>query len=113
MPLDDIVRFRHMLESAQEAVGFTQGREKKDLLDNRQLLLAVVKAIEIVGEAARSIPVSTRDQHPQIPWPAIIGMRHRLVHVYFEIDVDVVWQTVTEDLPPLITQLESVLGNKA
>lgn len=75
------------------------------------LLLAVVKAIEIVGEAAAKITKERQAETPQIPWPQIISMRNRLTHAYFDIDTDVVWQTVIEDLPELIRDLEAVINN--
>lgn len=77
---DDVVRLRHMLEAAHEAVGFAQGRPRADLNSDRKLVLALVKAIEIIGEAAYQIPQTARDEAPDIPWEDIIGMRHRLVH---------------------------------
>lgn len=73
------------------------------------LVLSLVKSIEIVGEAAFQISKPTRDELPSIPWEDIIGMRHRLVHVYFDINIDILWQTVQSDLPTLIAQIESLL----
>ena len=72
-------------------------------------MLALVKAIEIIGEAAYQVSSETRSQIPEVPWEDIMGMRHRLVHAYFDIDLDVLWSTVQNDLPPLIAVLESVL----
>ena len=71
-------------------------------------MLALVKDIEILGEAAYQVTPDTRGQAPRIPWDDIIGMRHRLVHAYFDIDLDILWKTAKEDLPPLITELERV-----
>jgi uncharacterized protein with HEPN domain len=73
------------------------------------LVLSLVKAIEIVGEAAYQISEPTRDELPSIPWADIIGMRHRLVHAYFDINIDILWQTVQGDLPNLIAQIEPLL----
>jgi uncharacterized protein with HEPN domain len=72
-------------------------------------VLALVKAIEIIGEAAYQVSSETRWQIPGVPWEDIMGMRHRLVHAYFDIDLDVLWSTVQNDLPPLIAVLGSVL----
>ena len=69
-------------------------------------VLAIVKAIEIIGEAASQVGPSIRAQLPNIPWPAIITMRHRLVHAYFDVNLDIVWSTVQDDLPELLAQLE-------
>ncbi len=111
---DDGIRFRHMLDAAREAVEFLRGRTRADLNDDRQLVLALVKTIEILGEAAYQVTPDTRDQTPGIPWDDMIGMRHRLVHAYFDIDLDILWKTAQEDLPPLIVELERVTpGNVA
>jgi uncharacterized protein with HEPN domain len=72
--------------------------------------LAVVKELEIVGEAASQISPETRSDVAGIPWPKIIAMRNRLTHAYFEWDLDAVWSVLTNSLPPLITELEEVLG---
>lgn len=75
-----------MLDAAHEATGFFKGIEKRQLHENRMLLLATVKELEIVGEAAAKISAETKENYPEIPWADIIGMRHRLVHAYFDID---------------------------
>lgn len=105
----DAIRLRHMIDAAREAVSFAQGRSRGDLEGDRMLVLSLVKSIEIVGEAAFQISKPTRDELPSIPWEDIIGMRHRLVHVYFDINIDILWQTVQSDLPTLIAQIESLL----
>lgn len=105
----DVIRLRHMLESAEEAVGFARGRSRADLDDDRMLTLAVVRAIEIVGEAAANLSTETRAACPGLPWPNIIGMRNRLVHAYFDIDLDRVWETITDDLPALIEELRAII----
>ena len=68
-----------------------------------------MKAIEIVGEAASKISEECREDFPQIPWTNIIGMRNRLIHAYFDLNLDILWKTITEDLPPLIAELEKIL----
>jgi uncharacterized protein with HEPN domain len=105
----DVIRLRHMLDAAREAVGFVCGRARSDLDEDRQLTLALVKDIEIIGEAAYQVSQATRDETPAIPWDDIIGMRHRLVHAYFDIDLDILWKTAQEDLPHLIAALEQVI----
>ncbi|MEO0532554.1 MAG: DUF86 domain-containing protein [Cyanobacteria bacterium P01_A01_bin.123] len=106
---DDESRLRHMLDAARQAQSFTKGRMQKDLETDSMLLLAVVKAIEIIGEAASKISRERQSAIPQIPWPQVISMRNRLAHAYFDIDTDILWQTVAEDLPPLIEELEVIL----
>jgi uncharacterized protein with HEPN domain len=73
------------------------------------LSFALTRAIEIVGEAASRISTETRDLHPDIPWADIIGMRHRLVHAYIDIDHDILWSTATEAAPEMLAQVTAVL----
>jgi uncharacterized protein with HEPN domain len=110
MRKDDAVRLRHMLDAAREAQGFASTRSRSDLDEDRQLLLALVKAIEIVGEAASRVSAETKAALPDVPWQDIVAMRHRLIHGYFDTDVDIVWSTVSQDLPPLQAQLERALA---
>ncbi|MBN2305190.1 MAG: DUF86 domain-containing protein [Anaerolineae bacterium] len=112
MNKDDRVRLQHMLDAAQEAIEFLRG-ETRDVLDtDRKLVLALVKDIEIVGEAASRISKDCQQENSQIPWPQIVSMRNRLIHAYFDIDLETVWKTVQEDLPPLITELEGILADE-
>ena len=115
MRKDDSVRLLHMLEAALEAISFAKNKTRKTLNTNRRLALALVKDIEIIGEAATNVTAERRRALPQIPWNKIIGMRNRLIHAYFEINLDILWKTVTEDLPPLISELEKIVlpENKA
>jgi len=110
MRKDDAIRLRHMLDAAHEAIEFAQGQTRIDLNGDRKLVLALVKDIEIIGEAAYQVSPTTRDQFRSIPWDDIIGMRHRLVHAYFDINLDILWRTVQDDLPPLIERLREILG---
>jgi uncharacterized protein with HEPN domain len=105
MSKDDLVRLRHMLDAAREAIGFVAERSRADLDADRQLVLALVKAVEIVGEAAYQLSPQTRQDLPQLPWEDIIGMRHRLVHAYFDINLEVLWRTAKDDLPALVAAL--------
>jgi len=107
---DDAIRLRHMLDATREAIGFAQGHTRAHLDSDRKLTLALVKALEIVGEAAYQVSPATREELPGIPWDDIIGMRHRLVHAYFDINLDVLWRTVQDDLPPLLEELRKALG---
>jgi uncharacterized protein with HEPN domain len=90
----DGVRLRHILNSAEEAVEFAASKERKDLDDDRKLLLAIVKSIEIIGEAASKVSEVRKAQNDNIPWSDIIGMRNKLNHGYFDVNLDIVWQTV-------------------
>ena len=108
--LDDNVRLRHMLDAAEQAQRFMQSKHRKDLDADPMLLLAVVKSIEIIGEAAAKISKERQAKIPQLPWPQIISMRNRLTHAYFDIDTEVVWKTVIEDLPSLVQVLRRNLN---
>ena len=109
MRKDDEVRLRHMLDAAREAMSFAKERTRADLDLDRMLVLSLVKDIEIIGEAAYQTAETTRDELPAIPWADIVGMRHRLVHAYFDINLDVLWQTVQNDLPALVAQIKPLL----
>ncbi len=98
-----------MRDAANEALFFTQGKTRNSLEHERMLLLSLVRLVEVIGEAASRISPEKQKQITQIPWPQIISMRNRLIHNYYEVDVDILWKTVTEDLPPLVTILEQVL----
>ena len=106
---DPQVRLQHLLEYAREAMGLMRDKKRADLDPDRTLGLATLRCLEIIGEAASHVPESLRQQHPRIPWPQIIGTRNRLVHGYDLVNYDIIWSTVTEDLPPLIAELEKIL----
>jgi len=101
-----------MLDAAREALSFAQGRTRDDLDQDRQLTLALVKSIEIVGEAANRVATEIRSSHPTLPWRDIVAMRNRLIHAYFDVDLDRVWDTVMDDLPPLVAELERILHSR-
>lgn len=106
---EDRVRLLHMRDAAREAMGFAAGRTRAALDTDRQLLLSIVKDVEILGEAAARVSPELRALHPEVPWAVIVAMRNRLVHGYFDIDHGIVWNTVTADLPPLLALIEAVL----
>lgn len=108
MQKSDAVRIRHMLDAADEALSFVKNKRRGNLDTDRKLVLALIKSIEIVGEAAVKVTPDCRKEHPQIPWDKIISMRNRLIHAYFDIDLNVLWQTVTEDIPSLVTILKTI-----
>lgn len=105
----DRVRLRHMLDAAQSALRFAEGRCREDLDSDEMLSFALVRALEIIGEAAAQVSDATRDALPQLPWRQIVGMRHRLIHAYFDVDLDRVWDTATHYVPGLLERLQTVL----
>lgn len=104
---DDEVRLRHMLDAARQAIAFAHGRSRTDLDKDLLLSLALTRLVEIVGEAAKNVSAETAAAFPSVPWRAIAGTRDRLVHAYFDVDFDRLWQIVAVDLPSLVAMLES------
>ena len=86
------------------------GKERADLQSERMLELALVRLIEIVGEAAARVSPESQTRYPHIPWRQVVGMRNRLVHGYDSVDLDVLWDTIEDDFPPLIAELKRILG---
>jgi uncharacterized protein with HEPN domain len=110
---DDTVALRHMRDHAVEAVAMARGRTRADLDRDRQFSLALLKLVEIVGEAANRVSRATQEANPQIPWATIVGTRNRLIHGYETVDHMVLWDIVMLDLPPLITQLQTVVPDES
>ncbi|MBN1941986.1 MAG: DUF86 domain-containing protein [Phycisphaerae bacterium] len=109
MPPEDRIRLRHMLDAARDAISFAQGHTRKDLDTDRQLVMAVVKCVEIIGEAAGQVSSESQAKIPSLPWRDIIDMRHRLVHAYYDINLDIVWSTIQNDLPFLLNTLQTIV----
>jgi uncharacterized protein with HEPN domain len=98
-----------MLDAALEIQQYVQSSTREDLNRDRKLVHSLVRLLEIIGEAATQLSEELRKSTPEIPWPIMIGMRNRLIHAYFSINLNVVWSTSTEDVPPLIVQLNRLL----
>lgn len=109
MQRDDMVCVRHILDAARKAMLFAQNRTREELDANEMLSLSLVRLLEIIGEAANVVPTDFRKKHSHIPWKKMIGLRNRLIHGYFDINLDIVWDTVVEDLPPLVADLEKII----
>ena len=112
MKPDDRVRLRHIADALNAAIRFTEKRRREDLDQDQLLAFALLHAIQIVGEAAAKISAEFREQHSQIPWALITGMRHRLVHAYFDINHDILWTTATESVPELLAQVDGLLSSE-
>ncbi len=108
----DLVRLRHIADALDAATSFVQGRRREDLDSDQMLLFALVRAIEIVGEAASRVTERTRAELTDLPWTSIVGMRNRLVHAYFDIDRDILWTTVTESAPSIAKVLKTALEQR-
>lgn len=108
---DDKTRIIHMIEAAQSAQEFIADKSFADLRENKQLAFAVIRALEILGEAAAQTSQELRDSYPDIQWRDIISMRNKLIHAYFDINYEIVWTAMKEDIPQLLSQLQKIIMN--
>lgn len=102
----DADKIFHIIKAACEAVGYVQEKQRSDLDKDKMLVHSLVRCLEIIGEAAARISDDCKADIPQVPWNRIVGMRNRLIHAYFDINLDIVWQTVKEELPELLKIIE-------
>jgi uncharacterized protein with HEPN domain len=109
---DPKVRLLHMRDFARKAIELTRGKTRADLARDEVLRLALTHLVELVGEAASQVAPETQAQYPEIPWPKIISTRNRLIHGYDYVDDDVLWDTLSINLPQLLSQLERILGRQ-
>lgn len=108
-PPKDIIRLKHMLDAAQKAVEFIQGKTREEFDQDEALGFAIIRLLEVLGEAAKATSEQFKKAHPSIPWQQMIGTRNRLIHGYFDIDYDIIWKIINEDLPRLISDLKKVI----
>lgn len=101
-----------MRDHAAEAIDLAKGRIRRDLDTDRVFALALTRLLEILGEAAGRVSATTRDKNPAIAWSSIVGLRNRLIHGYDQVDFDILWAIVDQDLAPLVAELDSILGAK-
>lgn len=101
---------RDILQAANDALLFTHGIDFTSFSSDRRTNLAAVRALEIIGEAARHVPASVRRRYPQVPWQDMAAMRNKLIHEYFGVDLEVLWRTAQEDLPPLRNAIQQILA---
>jgi uncharacterized protein with HEPN domain len=107
---NDQARLQHMLDAAQKIQQFSAGKTYEELESDEVLTLAVIRLIEIVGEAASQLTDEFRVMHPEVPWQDIIGMRNRVIHGYFAIALKIIWDTVSNDIPELVAMLQPLLS---
>jgi uncharacterized protein with HEPN domain len=110
---DEIIRLRHMRDHATEAIDMTRGKRRADLDNDRMLELALVRLMEIIGEAAGRVTPETRAKLPAIPWADVVAMRNRLIHGYDSVDHDILWDTIIHDLPYLLQAVDELLRQLA
>ena len=101
---------RDILDASREALSFVETLDFADFLTDRRTNFAVVRALEIVGEAANHIPAEIRNRWPEVAWLDMVDMRNILIHAYFGVDLETVWRTIQEDLPQLRDSMERILA---
>lgn len=106
----DRARAQHIVDAARQAVAYCEGRSAAELAADSAGQALLIRSLEIIGEAASQIPMETREQFRGIPWKQMIATRNRLIHGYFDVDLDIVWRTVNDRLPDLVSQLQSILS---
>lgn len=106
---DDSVFLGHMLDIARKAVGKATGISRAEFDADEDRRIVIAHFLQVIGEAAKRVSLETRRSHPDIPWAEIIGMRHRLVHDYLDVDYDIVWDVARHQLPSLIPKLDSLV----
>lgn len=103
--LDDI------LEETQNIKDFIKGVSREDFLENRKTINAVIRSLEVIGEASKKIPDEIKAKNPAIPWREMAGMRDKLIHEYFGVDLDIVWVVASEEIPPLEEKIDKIIGS--
>jgi uncharacterized protein with HEPN domain len=100
-----------MIEAAKTVADFVSGRVRGDLDSDRMLQFALVRAVEVFGEAAAKVSAETRAANKTIPWPQIVSMRNRLIHAYFDVNREILWKTATEEIPALLPALRELISD--
>lgn len=106
---EDIIRLRHMRDAVKDAAAFIKNKTRNSLDEDKMLTYSLVRCLEIIGEAASKLSKKCQDEYPQIPWNQIVNMRNRLIHAYYDINLDILWNTVNKDLTPLVEEIERIL----
>lgn len=107
-PTADLDHVEDMILAAEKIERFTEGLDRESFVQDEKTVDAVLRNLEIIGEASKLLSDERREEHPDIPWSAMAGMRDKLIHGYATVDLDIVWTTVDEDLPELRLQLDSL-----
>ncbi len=106
----DRLRLQHMLDACDALIEFMRGKNEDDLVTDKLLVSGVTRQIEIIGEAANMLTIELRNEHPDVPWRQIIGMRNNVIHEYFAVQTETVWDVVTNDVPVLRDQLVAIIA---
>ncbi|HEY3398705.1 MAG TPA: HepT-like ribonuclease domain-containing protein [Armatimonadota bacterium] len=105
-----LVRLMHMRDFAKQALSLMGSRSRNEFVSDEMLLLAEARLVELIGEAAYQTPREYLDQIPDIPWDKVVGMRHRLIHGYDNLNIDAIYDSVVDDLPVLLREVEAYLS---
>jgi len=102
---------RDIFDSILDVEAFTESMAFEDFAKDRKTINAVIRSLEVIGEAAKKIPKPVRDRYPSVPWKKMAGMRDKMIHEYFGVDVEILWKTIKENVPPLKPLIQEVLGS--
>ncbi len=101
---------QHILSECSFVIRNTERKTKEEILDDEVLTRALVRSLEVIGEAVKKLPLDFRTKYPQVNWDDMAGMRDVLIHHYFGIDYDVVWNTIKNDIPEISNELERIIN---
>lgn len=110
MKKDDTVYLRHILDAIEMIEGYVGGYSENEFLTHAMVKDAVVREMEIIGEAAKNISEEYKGNHPEIPWGQMVGIRNKIIHEYFNVNFPIVWDTIQGDLPPLKDEIKKLLN---
>jgi uncharacterized protein with HEPN domain len=105
---EDSLYIEHILNCIEKVLAFTKGMNRGDFISNIPIQDAVIRNIEVIGEATKKLSKSTTEKHPDIPWTDMAGMRDKLIHDYFDVDIEVVWNTIEKDIPLLKEMISKI-----
>lgn len=111
MKKDDSVYLRHIIDSFERIEHYLEGISKEEFFKTGSLQDAVIRQLEIMGEAARNLSDDLRLSNPQVPWRQMVGLRNRVIHAYFEVNLQIIWEIVKGDLPDLKQEIKRILEN--